>query len=120
VSSRVNNVGKTHQRKRVIREIAARPGHGRRCFYCRRSFHGIEGITFDHYIPYCLWRTGRHDALVLACRPCNERKADRLPWPLVWILLAWAGREALEGAGNGAQEPVQAPPARASLASLTG
>ncbi|MFI0000738.1 HNH endonuclease [Streptomyces globisporus] len=85
--ARVNNAKGVTKRKRLVSKLAARPGHQRRCFYCRRGFHGIEGITFDHYVPYRYWRTGRHDALVLACRPCNEAKADRIPWPLVWVLL---------------------------------
>ncbi|MFZ3558358.1 MULTISPECIES: HNH endonuclease [unclassified Streptomyces] len=94
MSGRVNGVRKPHQRRRLVRQIAARPGHGRRCFYCQATFHGMEGITFDHYVPYSLWRTGRHDALVLACYPCNQGKGDRLPWPLVWLLLASPGRRA--------------------------
>lgn len=48
-------------------------------------------LTFDHYIPTRLWTSRKcHKSrnLVLACVGCNKRKADRLPWPLVWLLLA--------------------------------
>ncbi|GAA3531460.1 hypothetical protein GCM10022419_008200 [Nonomuraea rosea] len=65
---------------------------GPRCFYCRAPFADPSTeATFDHYLPSALWLTGRHNApwnLVLACDPCNGAKGDRLPWPLVWLLLA--------------------------------
>jgi 5-methylcytosine-specific restriction endonuclease McrA len=86
MAKRINNVSGPVRRRNLIGKLAKR--HGYRCFYCRQSFTGNEEVTFDHYLPYRLWRTGRHDALVLACGPCNERKADALPWPLVWLLLA--------------------------------
>ncbi|MBC2867322.1 HNH endonuclease [Streptomyces mexicanus] len=86
VAKRINNVSGPERRRNLIRKLARRTGY--RCFYCARPFTADEQATFDHYIPYRLWRTGRHDALVLACQPCNERKADALPWPLVWLLLA--------------------------------
>jgi hypothetical protein len=47
------------------------------CFYCRHPFTPRE-ITRDHFIPRAL---GGQDAgnIVDACKPCNQRKADRLP-----------------------------------------
>lgn len=117
MSDRVNNSKGPERRRIIIRRIAKRTGY--RCFYCRQAFTEDVQPTFDHYVPYSLWRTGRHDALVLACWPCNERKADTLPWPLVWLLLA-VGREALQGAGNGDSGGVEAPPARSLPASLAG
>ncbi|MFJ2645848.1 HNH endonuclease [Streptomyces sp. NPDC087420] len=59
-----------------------------RCFYCRASFLTDADATLDHYIPYALWRTWWAANLVLACARCNQVKADRLPWPLVWLLLS--------------------------------
>ena len=90
VAKRINNVSGPVRRRNLIGKLAKR--HGYRCFYCARSFSDDGQVTFDHYIPYRVWRTGRHDALVLACQPCNERKADVLPWPLVWLLLAYYDR----------------------------
>lgn len=93
MGKRINNINQPHKRKRLVKRLAARPGHGRRCFYCGCGFHdGLEGITFDHYVPYRYWRTGRHDALVLACAPCNEAKADTLPWTVAYLLLSWYGQ----------------------------
>lgn len=64
--------------------------HGRRCFYCRRNFKKsrMRRKTLDHYIPHRIWPGWNVDNLVLACEGCNLAKADRLPWPLVWLLLA--------------------------------
>ncbi|MFJ8334505.1 HNH endonuclease [Streptomyces sp. NPDC094437] len=61
---------------------------GQQCFYCRTPFASDTDATLDHYIPYRLWRTWRASNLVLSCVGCNERKADALPSPLVWVLLA--------------------------------
>ncbi|UQI43214.1 HNH endonuclease [Streptomyces sp. HU2014] len=62
--------------------------HGARCFYCGVPFTDVAEATLDHYIPYSLWRTWWVPNLVLACADCNQGKADRLPWPLVWLLLS--------------------------------
>lgn len=93
---------------------------GRQCFYCRTPFDRLKGVTIDHYVPKSVWRCNLPANLVLACRACNEQKGDRLPWPLVWLLLAWAREGGAAGDGNGAPTAVQAPPARSSLASLAG
>ncbi|MEV5441419.1 HNH endonuclease signature motif containing protein [Streptomyces sp. NPDC052644] len=74
-------------RARRAAQIAQRKCHGWQCFYCRRPFSDERPWTFDHYIPYSLWRTARLRNLVLACGPCNERKADALPWTVVVLLL---------------------------------
>ncbi|MEU3105589.1 HNH endonuclease [Streptomyces griseoflavus] len=68
--------------------LAARDG--RRCFYCRRNFRArpMRRKTLDHYIPHRIWPGWAVDNLVLACERCNLAKADSLPWPLVWLLLA--------------------------------
>jgi 5-methylcytosine-specific restriction endonuclease McrA len=73
------------ERERVLRNLAERDGA--RCFYCAHPFTHLGSATLDHYIPHCLWRTWKQRNLVLACGPCNEAKADRLPWPVVVLLL---------------------------------
>ncbi|MFJ6846423.1 HNH endonuclease [Streptomyces griseoluteus] len=65
--------------------------HGKRCFYCHRHFKSDRRLrrkTLDHYVPHRIWPGWHVDNLVLACAACNEAKGDRLPWPLVWLLLA--------------------------------
>lgn len=64
--------------------------HGPRCFYCRRNFRRrpMRRKTLDHYIPHRMWPGWDVANLVLACERCNLAKADSLPWPLVWLLLA--------------------------------
>lgn len=75
--------GETHRR---IREYVAERD-GRHCHYCRRPFgEDLTGVTLDHYIPYRLWPMNKPRNLVLACAPCNQRKADRLPLTLAWLL----------------------------------
>jgi 5-methylcytosine-specific restriction endonuclease McrA len=54
-----------------------------RCQYCGRA-----GDTVDHVFPRS--RGGRHEwaNVVIACRPCNGRKANRLLSELGWNLSA--------------------------------
>jgi hypothetical protein len=112
---------------------------GWRCFYCRTKFDQLKGVTIDHYVPASMWACNLPANLVLSCRPCNLAKGDRLTWSMAAVLLAWqrdqvgvpdrhtvtvtagtVGREATQGAGNGAPGDVQAPPARSLPASLAG
>ncbi|WP_328746359.1 HNH endonuclease [Streptomyces sp. NBC_00285] len=67
-----------------------RSRHGSRCFYCHRHFRHrpMRRKTLDHFIPHHIWPGWDVDNLVLACERCNLAKADNLPWPLVWLLLA--------------------------------
>ncbi|MFE9391212.1 HNH endonuclease [Streptomyces sp. NPDC006784] len=82
-----NGAHSPEQAQYRARRIAARPGQGWRCFYCRRPFDDTRPWTFDHYIPYRLWRTGRLRNLVLACDPCNQAKGDALPLLLALLLI---------------------------------
>lgn len=49
------------------------------CAYCARRFGPELPATIDHVVPRC-HAQGTSDVsnLVLACGPCNNRKADRL------------------------------------------
>jgi 5-methylcytosine-specific restriction endonuclease McrA len=69
-------------------QLAARDGQ--HCAYCRRPFATLAEATIDHVVPYALWRTWSATALCLACRDCNERKANRLPLSLALVLLRWS------------------------------
>jgi 5-methylcytosine-specific restriction endonuclease McrA len=73
-----------------------------RCAYCGRD-GGPRDLTMDHVKP--LSRGGRHswDNVVSACRRCNHRKGNRLPWEAGMyprhvpkapdmVQVAWAGR----------------------------
>ncbi|MEF9904763.1 HNH endonuclease [Streptomyces sp. P9-A2] len=60
---------------------------GRHCFYCRAPFDSLKQATTDHYVPRSVWACNLPANLVLACEPCNRAKDNRLPWPLVWLLL---------------------------------
>jgi len=75
-------------RRRARKEQLARR-HGRRCTYCRRPFATLRDATLDHIVPHSLFRTWSVVHLVLACRPCNHAKADRLPLSLA-LLLVWS------------------------------
>lgn len=75
------------ERGRILRlRLAARDGS--RCFYCRTPFPTTAAATLDHYVPWRLWPANHAQNLVLACAPCNQRKADRLPPVFAWLLLA--------------------------------
>lgn len=68
-----------------------------RCFYCNKYMRYVSfipgnperknGYTIDHLFPKHLGFTLVGNA-VLACRKCNEKKADRPPTP-VEIVRAW-------------------------------
>jgi 5-methylcytosine-specific restriction endonuclease McrA len=71
------------KRRRLLKtRLAERDGA--QCFYCATPFGpGLEGATVDHLIPRSLLYTWAQAALVLACGPCNEAKADVLPQALL-------------------------------------
>lgn len=72
-------------KQRIRAHVAERDGQ--RCHYCRQPFgDDLTGATLDHYIPHCLWPTNKPRNLVLACAPCNQAKADRLPLFLAVVL----------------------------------
>ncbi|GAB2616312.1 hypothetical protein GCM10027168_56000 [Streptomyces capparidis] len=75
------------QRKQARKRLLARRD-GMTCTYCRTPFPDLTHATVDHVVPRCLYPTGESRHLVLACLPCNHRKADRLPLSMALILCA--------------------------------
>ncbi|WP_050501579.1 MULTISPECIES: HNH endonuclease [unclassified Streptomyces] len=69
------------KRRRLLKtRLAERDGA--RCFYCATPFGpapAFEGATLDHLVPRSQLHTWVQAALVLACGPCNEAKADTPP-----------------------------------------
>jgi len=57
------------------------------CFYCHTPFVSPLTATLDHYVPVSLWHNSSARNLVLACRPCNERKGAAMPWTFAWLLI---------------------------------
>ena len=55
-----------------------RTAQNENCFYCR-EFVPVGFETFDHFVP--LDKNGADDWTngVMACDPCNSRKANRMP-----------------------------------------
>ncbi|MCG9825362.1 putative HNH endonuclease [Vibrio phage vB_VpS_CC6] len=57
-----------------------------RCFYCCKPMSPgsyqpsvrVNGFTRDHFIPKCEGVPGFHN-IVLSCKYCNEKKADKEP-----------------------------------------
>ena len=49
---------------------------GGRCGYCGRTGE----MQIDHIFPISKGGDDHQDNLVLACRPCNAAKRDKLPW----------------------------------------
>lgn len=77
---------KNATRARIVQNLARRDGDC--CFYCRSPFSAdMAGVTLDHYVPRALWKTWRQRNLVLSCGPCNNVKADTLPWTFAALLL---------------------------------
>ncbi|MET7707029.1 HNH endonuclease [Micromonospora sp. NPDC005413] len=66
------------RRMRQIKQtLADRDGAG--CFYCGHPFPALITATVDHLIPQSLLPGWALMNLVLACRPCNQRKSGQLP-----------------------------------------
>ncbi|MDG9678826.1 HNH endonuclease [Micromonospora sp. DH14] len=75
------------RRMRQIKQaLADRDGAG--CFYCGHPFPALITATVDHLIPQSLLPGWALMNLVLACRPCNQRKSGQLPQ----VFLRAAGR----------------------------
>ncbi|MFK0289337.1 HNH endonuclease [Streptomyces sp. NPDC090442] len=87
--------------RRRARKRALARRDGRHCTYCGALFAAdLRDASIDHVVPISLFRTWRTENLVLACRPCNEAKADRLPLSIALLLCAqWAGRRAVQPLG---------------------
>jgi len=58
------------------RSLYRRDGH--RCQFCGRALTAEEG-TIDHVVPRSRGGRTTWENCVLACAPCNRRKADRTP-----------------------------------------
>lgn len=53
--------------------------HGNVCQYCLNKYPTSD-LTVDHVHPRSKGGTDSYDNRVLACRPCNSRKASHTPW----------------------------------------
>jgi len=80
------NASRVRARKRAL---AARDGAW--CTYCGRLFADLRQATIDHVVPLSLFHTWRAEHTVLACAPCNQAKADKLPVLLALLILARHG-----------------------------
>lgn len=103
----------SHRRRARKQRLAARDGQ--QCYYCRRPFRELREATADHIVPVSLWRTWAVSALVLACRSCNDTKANRLPLSLALLLCATFPSTGV----NDASTPVDTADSGASLTSVT-
>ncbi|MFE7665996.1 HNH endonuclease [Streptomyces celluloflavus] len=75
-------------RRRARKRFLARRD-GRHCTYCRVPFTAdLRNATMDHVVPLSLFRTWSAVHLVLACRPCNTAKGNRLPLSIALLLTA--------------------------------
>src|SRR5581483_5260622 len=73
---------------RLVRYVATRWRYGRRPVWSKRGVHlrdgglcgycGRPGHTVDHIVPQSRGGRSTWENTVLACGPCNNRKADRV------------------------------------------
>lgn len=68
------------KRKRVIRfsRLNVWLRDGGRCQYCARRV-GQHAFTYDHVVPQSQGGPTTWENVVVACGPCNQRKANRTP-----------------------------------------
>lgn len=64
------------------------------CQYCGRAL-GRRDVTHDHIVPKSRGGETRWENIVLACRPCNQEKANRTPAEAHMALRHPPGRPAL-------------------------
>ncbi|WP_242540782.1 HNH endonuclease [Streptomyces albidoflavus] len=76
----------TREQRRRRRVWLARR-FGLSCAYCYRPFTFLEQATLDHVVPFSLYRTWAVQHLMLACRPCNQAKGNRLPLSMALLLV---------------------------------
>lgn len=72
-------------KKRVKRQTLIKRS-GAKCFYCERKIRPAE-LTLDHVVPKALGGSNRLDNLRLACRPCNQKKADMPPHIFIGLVM---------------------------------
>lgn len=58
------------------------------CQYCGRKVHGEEA-TIDHILPKARGGKNSWKNCVIACKPCNRKKADRTPEEARMSLKGW-------------------------------
>ncbi|NXY94531.1 HNH endonuclease [Streptomyces sp. BR123] len=73
--------------RRRARKLTLARRDGARCTYCHTPFPNLQHATLDHVVPISLLRTWSANHLVLACRPCNTAKGDRLSLLLALLVL---------------------------------
>lgn len=67
----VNNDPKPTRRSFLLRDRYC-------CQYCGKRFSSAE-LTFDHLIPKSKGGKTNLENVVMACEPCNSKKADKMP-----------------------------------------
>ena len=50
------------------------------CFYCGQ---GLSDYHVDHFVPVAKGGSNDPANLVIACRRCNQSKADKMPWDFI-------------------------------------
>lgn len=78
---------RANRNEKLRAEIVKRDGPW--CFYCSRLLGPALPATLDHVIPRAAGGSGDIANLVLACGPCNNRKADRLDVPKGAYIGVW-------------------------------
>lgn len=71
--------------------------YGRKCCYCGSQIKSIDA-TWDHVTPRSKGGTTDWSNIVLSCKPCNARKADKTPEEAGMKLLVAPSRPQWKGA----------------------
>ena len=99
---------KTHSEFRTEQKIRAdlrnklwKKGGPNFCFYCHGPVYR-HSRTLDHLIPKANGGTWEESNIVLACRPCNNAKADLTVFEFHSLVVATGGIEKVKALyGNG-------------------
>lgn len=71
----------------------------KKCCYCAKTLTTFE-LTYDHVIPRAKGGKSEWKNIVLSCKPCNARKADKTPGEAGMRLLVQPSRPEWKGSGT--------------------
>lgn len=82
---------KSKQRRKATKRAVLLNRQGGKCKYCGQGL-SKKTATLDHIVPKCAGGTLAYHNLAVACRTCNEKKANKPPH--VWHMELMTGEAA--------------------------
>jgi 5-methylcytosine-specific restriction endonuclease McrA len=97
---------RSHVWRGKVRTCWVRDGEG--CFYCRGPLD-LDAARLDHFIPKSKGGADGLDNRRAACKPCDVRKRDRMPWEFMPERFAPPDPDAVGSPDPALQRPLNPP-----------